>query len=129
MKNPFKKKGLVQTMVNTLIGGAGNVAADYVIANVEALSTVEPMYVNGGKVVAGALIGAMSNNKYVHALADGMAVVGASALVSSLLDGTTETASGLPHGTIGRTRAGDPYFKSQMKRGNGFSVSSAFVGK
>lgn len=127
MKNPFKKKGITQTVVNTLIGGAGNVAADYVIANVEQLATVDPMYINGGKVLAGALIGSMSRNKYVHALADGMAVVGASALVSSLIDGqATPAASGLPYGTVGRVMAGDRYFKTGRK-GNGFTVSSAFV--
>ena len=126
MKNPFKKKGIIQTVVNTLIGGAGNVAADYVIANVEQLATVDPMYINGGKILAGALIGSMSRNKYVHALADGMAVVGASALVSSLIDGQT-AASGLPRGTVGRVTAGDRYFAK--RGGNGFTVSSAFVKK
>ena len=125
MKNPFNKNGITQTVVNTLIGGAGNVAADYVIANVEQLATVDPMYINGGKILAGALIGSMSRNKYVHALADGMAVVGASALVSSLLAG--QAASGLPRGTVGRVTAGDRYFAK--RGGNGFTVSSAFVKK
>lgn len=126
MKNPFKKKGLAQTVVNTVIGGAGNVAADYVISQIPQLAEVDSNYINGGKIVAGALIGSMSRNKYVHALADGMAVVGASELVSSLITPT----SGLPKGTIGRVVTGDRYFnKRPQKKSNGFSVSSAFVGK
>lgn len=129
MKNPFKAKGLTQTMVSTLIGGAGNVVADYIIGQIDQLANVDANYINGGKIVAGALIGSMSRNKYVHALADGMAVVGASALVSSLIDGTAAPASGLPRGTVGRVTAGDRYFKRAGKKGNGFTVSSAFVGK
>lgn len=126
VKNPFKKQGIMTTMVNTLIGGAGNVAANYVISQIDALSTVDANYIAGGKIVAGALIGSMSSNKYVHALADGMAVVGASELVSSLI--ASDPTSGLvSNGTIGRAHAGDPYFKSN--RGKGFTVSGAFLGK
>ena len=129
MKNPFKKKGLATTMVASLVAGAGNVGADYVISQIDALATVDPMYINGGKIVAGALLGSMSNNQYVKSVADGMAAVGASALVQSLIDGTTAT-SGLPKGTIGRVHAGDRYFKKGGKRNpNGFTVSSAFISK
>lgn len=120
----------MQTITNTVIGGAANVGANYVIANVDALATVDPMYINGGKIVVGALLGSMSKNKYVHAAADGMAVVGASELIDSLLTETTNgstTTSGLPRGTVGRATAGDRYFKANAKRG--FTVSGAFVGK
>lgn len=129
MKNPFKKKGLATTMVASLVAGAGNVGADYVISQIDALSDVDPMYINGGKVVAGAILGSMSKNSYVKSIADGMAAVGASALVQSLIDGTNPT-NGLPKGTIGRVNAGDRYFKKGGKRaGNGFTVSSAFISK
>lgn len=129
MKNPFKKKGLATTMVASLVAGAGNVGADYVISQIDALSNVDPMYINGGKVVAGAILGSMSKNSYVKSIADGMAAVGASALVQSLIDGTT-APSGLPKGTIGRINAGDRYFKKGGKRANnGFTVSSAFISK
>lgn len=129
MKNPFKTKGLATTMVASLVAGAGNVGADYVISQIDALSNVDPMYINGGKIVAGALLGSMSKNSYVKSIADGMAAVGASALVQSLIDGSNPT-SGLPKGTIGRINAGDRYFKKGGKRtGNGFTVSSAFISK
>lgn len=129
MKNPFKKQGIVTTVISTMVGGAANVAADYIISNVEALAGVDAMYINGGKVLAGALIGSMSKNKYVHAAADGMAVVGASALIDSLINSTEsgDTTSGLPRGTVGRVTAGDRYF--QRRKSNGFTVSGAFMGK
>lgn len=129
MKRLFKKQGILTTVTNTVIGGAANVATDYVISQVEALAGVSSMYINGGKILAGALIGSMSKNKYVHAAADGMAVVGASELINELINTTdTDGASGLPKGTIGRATAGDRYFK-RARKGNGFTIGSAFVGK
>lgn len=133
MKNPFKKKGLATTMVASLVAGAGSVGADYVISQIDALSNVDQMYIDGGKVVAGALLGSMTKNQYVKSIADGMATVGAAALVQSLIDGTSTSnpTSGLPKGTIGRVQAGDRYFRNGGKRNNnnGFTVSSAFISK
>ena len=128
MKNPFKKKGLTQTMISTLAGGAGNVAADFIIGQIDALSDVDANYINGGKIVAGALLGSMSTNKIVHYVADGMAVVGASALINSLISQTEKPASGfVANGTVGRVMAGDRYFK-KTAAGKGFNAT-AFMGK
>lgn len=130
-KNPFKKAGLMTTLTNVAVGGAANVAVDYAVANVSALSTLDPRYVQGGKIVLGALLGGMSKNQYVHAAADGIAVVGASELISGLVNGTTSAPAGLPRGTVGAARMGDRYFKkaAARKTGKGFTINGAFVGK
>lgn len=131
-KNPFKKQGIITSLTNIAVGGAANVATDYVVSSVSALATLDPRYIQGGKIVLGALLGSMSKNKYVHAAADGMAVVGASELISGLVNGTpAAAASGLPRGTVGAARMGDRYFKraAARKTGKGFTVSGAFVGK
>lgn len=105
-KNPFKKGNVVDTLINVGIGGAGNVAADYLIKSVDSLATLDPSYINLGKFVIGSVGSAMVGNKYVKALMDGFAVVGASNYISSLMDDTAtpEGAAGVPAGTIGRAR-------------------------
>lgn len=125
----FFKKGLASTMVASVVSGAGSVAADYVIGQIDALSTANADYINGGKVVAGAILGSMTRNQYLKSMADGIAAVGAANLVQSLVDGTMGSGtSGLPKGTIGSAKAGDRYFrKNGKKRNNGFTVSSAFI--
>lgn len=127
----FFKKGLASTMVASVVAGAGSVAADYVIGQIDALSSVNTDYINGGKIVAGAVLGSMTRNQYLKSMADGIAAVGAAALVQSLVDGTMGgSTSGLPHGTVGRIHAGDRYFKGGKNRNNkGFTVSSAFISK
>lgn len=131
IKNPFKKQGLVTSLTNIAVGGAANVAVDAVVANVSTLATMDPRYIQGGKIVLGALLGSMSNDKYIHAAADGMAVVGASELISGLVNGTTSAPAGLPRGTVGAARMGDRYFKkaAARKTGKGFTINGAFVGK
>lgn len=115
MKNPFKKSALIDTLTNVGIGGAANVAIDYgwdaagldatiasMIPSVEA-GTIK----NAIKILGGALVGGMVKNKYARAAADGVAVVGASNLISGLITGSEDAdkgASGLPEGTIGRIR-------------------------
>lgn len=137
-KNLFKKQGVVTTVVNAGIGGASNVIADTIIANVDALATVDRKWINAGKMVLGAIAGSMSNSKYVHAATDGIAVVGASELAREIMDGfgesETPAPSGLPNGTVGRVTMGDRYFRGAARRGNGggFTVSGALntvVGK
>ena len=115
MKNPFKKKSLVDTLMNVGIGGVANVAIDYVwnmagLDNIVAenitfaqSSTVK----NAVKVLGGALAGGMVSGRYGRAAADGVATVGASNLIADLINGsdvpaTTAPSSGLPSGTIGR---------------------------
>lgn len=108
MKNPFKKSSIIDTAINVGVGGAANVAMDYVFSRVDALASLEPMTKNIVKIVAGAVGGSMVSNKYVRAAADGVATVGVSNLIASYIGAeetvTPETAApaGLAKGTIGR---------------------------
>lgn len=116
-KNPFKKKGITDTLINVGIGGAANVAMDYVVSSVESLSSLDPKTINAIKIGVGVLGGTMTTNKMVRAAVDGIATVGVSNLVASLMDGTTSTSgtNGIPNGTIGAFRLGNRNF---VKRGN-----------
>lgn len=107
MKNPFKKSSIIDTAINVGVGGAANVAMDYVFSQVDALASLEPMTKNIVKIVAGAVGGSMVSNKYVRAAADGVATVGVSNLIASYINAdetpvTTDVTSGLAKGTIGR---------------------------
>lgn len=115
MKNPFKKSALIDTLTNVGVGGAANVAIDYVWEKTglgatiaSAITFTDPETVkNATKILGGALIGGMVKNKYARAASDGVAVVGASNLISGLIAGSgvdTPSTSGLPEGTIGRIR-------------------------
>lgn len=116
-KNPFKKKGITDTLINVGIGGAANVAMDYVVSSVEALRSLDSKTINAIKIGVGVLGGTMTTNKMVRAAVDGIATVGVSNLVASLMDGTTSTSgtAGIPNGTIGAFRLGNRNF---VKRGN-----------
>lgn len=130
-KNPFKKQSLTDTLVNVGIGGAANVALDYVLDMVDPAGTMlSGTTKNIVKIVGGALVGGMAANKMLRAATDGIAVVGVSNLISELMDETTETpaTAGLAPGTIGRVRTGDPYFKKKAKK-NGFSIAGSFISK
>lgn len=99
-KNPFKKQSIMDTVVNVGIGGAANVAIDYVVSQVDAVKSLGDTTINAAKVALGAVVGSMVSNKMLRAACDGVATVGVSNLVSGLLfDGTP--ASGMPYGTIG----------------------------
>lgn len=127
MKNPFKKQSLTDTLINVGIGGGANVAIDYVwdMAGLDttletalgADSSVSAETIkNVIKLAGGAIVGGMISNKYGRAAADGVAVVGASNLISGLMSGDKQTnlnnggedkgAAGLPYGTIGALRRG-----------------------
>ena len=84
-KNPFKKGNVVDTLISVGVGGAGNVAADYIIKSVDSLATLEPSTINLGKFIIGSVGSAMVSNKYAKALMDGFAVVGASNFISSYM--------------------------------------------
>lgn len=136
-KNPFKKQSIVDTLVNVGIGGAANVAIDYVMDQVDAVATMEDTTKNVVKIVGGALIGGMISNKYGRAAADGIAVVGVSNLISGLMDdsstGGSDTsvdagAEGLPGGTIGRIRVGSRAYRRAVSK-NGRSIAGDFIGK
>lgn len=104
-KNPFKKGNVVDTLINVGVGGAGNVAADYIIDSIQkdAKEPWSPDTINLGKFIIGSVGSAMVSNKYAKALMDGFAVVGASNYISSLM-AESQTTSGVPAGTIGRAR-------------------------
>lgn len=134
-KNPFKKQSLTDTLVNVGIGGAANVALDYVLDMVDPAGTMlSGTTKNIAKIVGGAVVGSMVSGKMWRAATDGIAVVGVSNLISELMGDTTsestttEPTSGLAPGTIGRVRTGDQYFKKKAKK-NGFSIAGSFISK
>lgn len=104
--NPFKKENVMDTAIKVGIGGAANVALDYIINSVDAIKDVDSKIINGVKFVAGTVGSAMLSDKMAKAALDGVAVVGVSNLVSSLMsdDTTEEKTSGVPAGTVGRIR-------------------------
>lgn len=116
-KNPFKKQSIVDTVVNVGIGGAANVAIDYVVSQVEAIQSLGDTTINAAKIALGAVAGSMVSNKMLRAACDGIATVGVSNLVKGLMDGTTstETTSGLPSGTIGRVIPGNRAYRRARK--------------
>lgn len=116
-KNPFKKQSIVDTVVNVGIGGAANVAIDYVVSQVEAIQSLGDTTINAAKIALGAVAGSMVSNKMLRAACDGIATVGVSNLVKGLMDDTTskETTSGLPYGTIGRVIPGNRAYRRARK--------------
>ena len=137
-KNPFKKKSLMDTLVNVGIGGAANVVYDQVLGSVleDSLSSMEdPGLVNNIiKIVGGAVVGGMISNQYARAAADGIAVVGVSNLVNDLMssdsskkdgsgdnsgDNSGEKTTGLPSGTVGRIVLGNRRYKRRGTNGLG----------
>lgn len=101
-KNPFKKSSIIDTVVNVGIGGAANVAIDYVVSQVDAIQSLGDATINAGKIALGALVGSMVSNKMLRAAADGVATVGVSNLIAGLMnESDPQPASGLAYGTIG----------------------------
>lgn len=101
-KNPFKKSSIIDTVVNVGIGGAANVAIDYVVSQVDAIQSLGDTTINAGKIALGALVGSMVSNKMLRAAADGVATVGVSNLIAGLMsESDAQPASGLPYGTVG----------------------------
>lgn len=120
MKNPFKKSSVIDTVVNVGIGGAANVAMDYIKANYLGSLELSDTTYNAVKVAVGALGGSMISGKYARAAVDGIATVGAANLINDLLNGESspnaETTSGAPF--IGRARMGQRGFRRAI-RGTG----------
>ena len=117
-KNPFKKQSIVDTVVNVGIGGAANVAIDYVVSQVEAIQSFGDTTINAAKIALGAVAGSMVSNKMLRAACDGIATVGVSNLVKGLMDGDTtskEDVKGLPYGTIGRVIPGNRAYRRARK--------------
>lgn len=118
-KNPFKKKSLTDTLMNVGIGGAANVAIDYVWEQVDALQPYDE-YKHIAKIVGGALVGSMVSAPWARAAADGVATVGVSNLIAGYLDTkpVTTATEGLPGGTIGALR-GKRYGSRAFGKGKG----------
>ena len=137
MKNPFKKSSAIDTLTNVGIGGAANVAIDYAVSQVEMLATADPMYVNIGKIAVGALGGSMVKNKYARAAMDGVATVGVSNLIASLISDTTagsESTNGLAKGTISQRMipGNRRYIRNRAAVKGAYGIGAAaktFVGK
>lgn len=131
MAKLFKKKGITDTLVNVGVGGAANVAMDYAWGALSDTLGSIAEYKNYIKIAVGALGGSMTKGKIAHAAFDGIAVVGASELISGLIAGTdaaaTQTTTGLPYGTIGRVRPGMQGYAK--KKSNGFTVAGTTIFK
>lgn len=126
VKNPFKKSSIIDTVVNVGIGGAANVAIDYVVSQVDAIQSLGDTTINAGKIALGALVGSMVSNNMLRAAADGVATVGVSNLIAGLMSDEVKPASGLPYGTVGL-----PYGTINGRRvvpGNGAYRRAAKVG-
>ena len=131
MKNPFKLKNVTSSLVAIALGGAGNVAMDYIFDNVEFLQTLgkdggatSETTKNAIKVAVGAIGGALVPNKYSWAKSalDGTAIVGMSSLISGII--SDKGTSGLPEGTIGRIRLGQRGFRPAGRRVAGLNGAS-----
>lgn len=115
MKNPFKKNAIVDTLVNVGVGGAANVAMDYAWAQIDALAGLGTTTKHAVKIAAGAILGTVTNNKYLRAAADGVATVGVSNLINEYMPTETATPAGLPNGMIGRViRTGNKSFRRRV---------------
>lgn len=128
-KNPFKKSSIIDTVVNVGVGGAANVAFDYVVNQIDSVKSMGETTVNLLKIAAGAIAGSMVSNKIARAAADGVATVGVSNLISGLMaDDTIPSATptgALPRGTIGRVIPGNRAYRRAAARGK---VSGVNVG-
>lgn len=134
MKNPFKKQSIMDTIVNVGIGGAANVAIDYVVGQVEAIQSLGDTTINALKIAGGAIVGSMVSNKMARAAADGVATVGVSNLIAGLMAETTpsggESANGLPFGTIGRpVRLGNRAYRRAKRPGVAGVATASVMGK
>lgn len=122
-KNFFKKQNIMDTAVNVGIGGAANVAVDYAMSSIDALSSLETSTKNYIKLGAGIVGGALLGGKYLRPAFDGIATVAVSEIVAGLMG--DNTTSGLPQGTIGRIKPGNAYFRRRRVSG----TASEFMGK
>lgn len=126
----FNSKSAIATGVSVLVAGAGSSVVDWLLAKYNVLpADWEKTTVNVGKVAVGAIVGSMVKNTIVKSAADGIATVAAANLVSGLLPDVegTETASGLPEGTIGRLRMGQRGFR--RARIAGLGVQNGVIAK
>lgn len=132
-KNPFKKQSIIDTVINVGIGGAANVAIDYVVNSVDAIKSLGDTTVNAAKIAIGAIAGSMVSNKMLRAACDGIATVGVSNLVAGLMEEQVAPSSGLPYGTISgrisRVRPGNAAYRRARTRKVSGVNTGAVMGK
>lgn len=119
-KNPFKKSSIIDTVVNVGVGGAANVAIDYVVEQVDAIKEMGDTAINAAKIALGAVAGSMVSNKILRAACDGVATVGVANLIKGLISGSDaepkEEGTGiLPYGTIGRVIPGNRAYRRAIR--------------
>ena len=124
-KNPFKKQSIMDTLTNVGIGGAANVAIDYVVSSVDELAKLDSTTINAIKIGVGVLGGTMSSNKMIRAAVDGIAVVGVSNLVQGLISSGSESTGGLPFGTIGLPKG---TIGRRLELGNRYAMQKRVAG-
>lgn len=101
-KNLFKKENLIDLALNVGIGGAANVAFDSIVTNIEYFNTLSDTTKNAIKFGIGVVGSSMVSDKYVRAAMNGFATVGASQLISGLINDDNAGTAGLPSGMVGR---------------------------
>lgn len=123
----------MDTVVNVGVGGAANVAIDYVVDQVDFIKELGDTTVNAAKIAIGAVAGSMVSNKILRAACDGVATVGVANLIKGLISGeesaATEPASGLPYGTIGRVIPGNRAYRRKAARKVAGPGAEAVMGK
>lgn len=122
----------MDTVVNVGVGGAANVAIDYVVSQVDAIQQLGDTTINAAKIAFGAVAGSMVSNKFLRAACDGIATVGVSNLVKGLMEAAPnpEGANGLPYGTIaGRVIPGNRAYRRAARKVSGLNPASAVMGK
>ena len=120
-KNPFKKDSIIDTAINVGTGGAANALVDMAVNSV--FPNADPMYINIGKFAGGVILGSMAGkNQMLRAAVDGVATVGVSNLVSSLVadgfssgSGSGEGAAGFKNTAMGRVRSGHSKLARRIK--------------
>lgn len=125
----------MDTVVNVGVGGAANVAIDYVVDQVDAIKELGDTTINAAKIAVGAVAGSMVSNKILRAACDGVATVGVANLIKGLISSEestntpTDTTSGLPYGTIGRVRMGNRAYRRAATRKVAGPGAAAVMGK
>ena len=125
MKNPFKKNNVLGTVKDVALGGAGNVAYDFLYSKIDAAAGLGDVTKNVIKIAIGAVGGAMVKPSWAKSMLNGVATVGVSNLISHYMPGGEEVvvpSSGLPEGMIGRP--GQKGFRRARVAGMGTTPSA-----
>ena len=137
MKNPFKKASATATVKEVALGGAGNVAYDYIYSLIAPTAELSDVTKNAIKIGIGVIGGSMVKQSWAKSIFAGAATVGVSNLIAGYMPNgddepketttTTTAPSGLPKGMIG-ARPGQRGFRLAAVRGVS-STPSALMSK